>query len=139
MNDSGTHMGEVPIQSEIDIVTVRKTVRSVAGAIGFSITGITRIVTASSELARNVHVHGGGTGVMRWRKLNSGSPGIELVFEDWGPGIEDVTKALEPGYTTGKGLGMGVPGAKRLMGELEIQSEPGQGTVVTARSWLKGR
>ena len=127
---------EVRIVAEIDIVAVRKAVRQAAGSLGFGATDTTRIVTAASELARNVFVYA-GAGVMRWRGLSAnGRMGIELVFADSGPGIADVEQALEPGYTTGKGLGMGLPGARRLMGEMDIQSTVGKGTTVTVSKWL---
>ena len=126
--------GELRINSEMDIVSARKTVREVAASIGFGATDVTRIVTAASELARNVSLYA-GSGVMRWSVLDNESrtAGIELVFEDHGPGIENIEQAMERGYTTGGGLGMGLPGAERLMGELEIQSEVGKGTTVTIR------
>jgi serine/threonine-protein kinase RsbT len=127
--------GELAIQSEGDIVATRHTVREVAAQIGFGITDITRIVTAASELARNVYKYGGG-GVVRWRCVVSRErSGIELKFVDQGPGIPDISRALEPGYSTGQGLGLGLPAAKRLMDELEIQSQPGQGTCVTLTKW----
>ena len=129
--------GIVKIESEGDIVAVRKTVREIARECGFGITDVTRIVTAASELARNVY-HFAGSGDMLWRILETpDSIGIELTFADQGPGIEDINKAMELGYTTGKGLGLGLPGAKKLMGELEIQSQVGKGTTVTIRKWTK--
>ena len=134
MNDR--HRGEVPINTEIDIVTVRQAVREAASGMGFGVTDTTRIVTAASELARNVFLYA-GSGAMQWRTLNNDSnTGIELNFEDKGPGIADVEQALEPGYTTSKGLGMGLPGARRLMGEMEIETEAGKGASVTVRKWL---
>ena len=127
--------GELAIQTEGDIVATRHTVRELAVEIGFGITDITRIVTAASELARNVYKYGGG-GIVRWRRVASAErSGIELQFIDQGPGIADISKALEAGYSTGQGLGLGLPAAKRLMDELEIQSSPGQGTRVTLKKW----
>lgn len=132
-----THPGELPIQSEGDIVMARKAVRNAAAALGFGITDVTRIVTAASELTRNIYQYA-KSGTMRWRPLNvSGRVGLELVFEDYGPGIPDVARAMEKGFSSGKGLGMGLPGAKRLMDELSIQSEVGKGTTVQVRKWLK--
>ena len=129
--------GTVKIESEGDIVAVRKTAREISCECGFGITDVTRIVTAASELARNVY-HFAGHGDMLWHILEtSASIGIELTFVDRGPGIEDIDKAMELGYTTGKGLGLGLPGAKRLMGEMEIQSQLGKGTTVTVRKWSK--
>ena len=129
------HGGEVRIHSESDIVQTRRTVRTAATQLGFGITDVTRIVTAASELARNVFLYA-GSGTMRWQALDVGSRiGIELTFEDRGPGISDLEQAMEAGYTSGGGLGMGLPGAKRLMDEFEIASEVGKGTIVTAKKW----
>jgi serine/threonine-protein kinase RsbT len=128
---------EMTIRSEGDIVLVRRTAREAAAKVGFSPTDITRIVTATSELARNIFKYA-GEGTMRWRSINSGDRcGIELEFADRGPGIADVELAMQEGYTTSGGLGMGLPGAKRLVDELEIHSMPGQGTTVTLKKWLR--
>ncbi|MFA6543260.1 MAG: anti-sigma regulatory factor [Limisphaerales bacterium] len=133
MNKS--HQGELLITSENDIVVARKIVRDAATSLGFSLTDVTRIVTAASELTRNIY-HYARSGVVRWRFLNQDSTvGLELVFEDSGPGISDVEQAMQPGYTTGKGLGMGLPGSKRLMDEMKIESVVGKGTTVTVRKW----
>jgi serine/threonine-protein kinase RsbT len=127
--------GEVSIKTEGDIVAARRTVREVSVQLGFGLTDVTRIVTAASELARNVFKYA-GEGVMRWRIVeNSGRAGIELQFVDRGPGIPDIALALQEGYSTGAGLGLGLPGAKRLMDELEIQSAPGRGATVTLKKW----
>jgi serine/threonine-protein kinase RsbT len=127
--------GEVGIKSEGDIVAARRTVRDAAMQAGFGMTDVTRIVTAASELARNVFKYGGG-GAMHWRHLEEpGRVGIELRFVDEGPGIADVQLALQEGYSTGGGLGLGLPGAKRLMDELDIQSAPGKGTTITLKKW----
>jgi serine/threonine-protein kinase RsbT len=127
--------GEVPITAEGDIVAVRRLLREVTQEVGFGITDVTRVVTAASELARNAYKYGGG-GVMRWRVLEAnGRRGIELKFVDQGPGIVDVSRALEQGYSTGKGLGLGLPAAKRLMDEIDIQTILGSGTTVTSRKW----
>lgn len=131
------HTGQVPIDAEIDIVAVRKTVREKARALGFGVTDVTRIVTAASELTRNIVVFT-GSGLMRWCALDRGGHvGIELTFEDQGPGIADVEQAMEPGYSTCGALGMGLPGTRRLMDEMEIQSVVGMGTTVTVRKWLR--
>ena len=135
MTDS--RQGELPIVSEIDIVQARRVIRDVVTELSFGITDVTRIVTAASELARNTIVYA-GSGVMRWRVLDErGAVGIELVFEDHGPGIEDVAQAMQKGYSTGKGLGMGLPGAQRLMDELEIDSAVGRGTTILIRKWQR--
>jgi len=130
--------GEMTIGNENDIVMARKTVREVASGLGFGVTDVTRIVTAASELTRNIYLYA-GSGVMRWRIINDSHPlrGVELIFEDHGPGIADIEQAMQPGYTSGKGLGMGLPGSKRLMDELEIHSVAGEGTTVKIRKWLR--
>jgi serine/threonine-protein kinase RsbT len=129
--------GEVRIDSESDIVAARKIVRDTAIALGFGVTDVTRIVTAASELTRNVFRYA-GSGVMRWRMVNAGEvAGLELTFEDQGPGIPDIKRAMQVGYTTKGGLGLGLPGAKRLMDEMEIESEVGKGTRVTVKKWRK--
>jgi serine/threonine-protein kinase RsbT len=130
---------ELNINKESDIVNVRKIVRDIVTKMGFSITDITRIITATSELTRNIYIHA-GTGIMKWQRINSNNNvGIELIFEDYGPGIPDINQAMELGYSTMGGLGMGLPGSKRLMDEMEIQSEVGKGTVVVIRKWLRRR
>ncbi len=135
MNDG--HTQEMFICSESDIVTARKTVRDLATRLGFGITDVTRIITAACELARNVFRYA-GSGTMRWKQLDAGGRvGLELIFEDHGPGIANVQEALQEGYSTSKGLGMGLPGTKRLMDEMEIQSKLGEGTVVTVRKWRR--
>ena len=135
MNESC--LGEFRITSENDIVMARKIVRDAATTLGFGITDVTRIVTAASELTRNIY-HYAKSGVMHWRSLNQGARvGLELTFADRGPGIPDVEKALEMGYSTGKGMGLGLPGSKRLMDEMTIESTLGQGTTVVVRKWLK--
>ena len=134
---SETTRGEICIASEGDIVMARKLVRNVATALGFGITDVARIVTASSELNRNSYRYA-GTGVMRWQSLTRDAElGLELTFEDNGPGIPDVAKAMERGFSTSKGLGLGLPGAKRLMDEMTIRSQIGKGTTVQVRKWLR--
>lgn len=127
--------GKVRIYDESQIVNVRKSVRSICRKLGFSDTEVTRIVTAASELARNVDRYA-GQGEMHWRVLDMGGADcLELVFEDEGPGISDVAQAMTPGFSTSRSLGLGLPGAKRLMDEMEIQTEAGKGTSVTVRKW----
>jgi serine/threonine-protein kinase RsbT len=129
--------GEVPIHSESDIVTARKVIRTAATALGFGVTDVTRIVTAASELARNVFRYA-GSGTMRCHNLQQNeSIGIEVTFVDKGPGIANVEQAMEPGYSTSGGLGLGLPGAKRLMDEIQVQSEVGKGTTITVRKWRR--
>jgi serine/threonine-protein kinase RsbT len=132
---SGESDGELAINTEGDIVAARRTVRGLAVEMGFGLTDVTRIVTAASELARNIFKYGGG-GVMRWRQVeDAGRPGIELQFIDHGPGIADIDLALQEGYSTGRGLGLGLPAARRLMDEMDIQSTAGKGTQITLKKW----
>ena len=105
--------------------------------LGFGITDVTRIVTATSELARNVLSYG-GSGEMKWKSLDMGTNvGIELVFEDHGQGIANVELAMQEGFSTSNGLGLGLPGSKRLMDQMEVVSEVGKGTTVTVRKFRK--
>jgi serine/threonine-protein kinase RsbT len=132
---SAVLQGEVTIKTEGDIVVARRTVREAAVQAGFGLTDVTRIVTAASELARNVFKYA-REGAMHWRRVEAGGrTGIELQFVDQGPGIPDIPLAMQEGYSTGAGLGLGLPGARRLMDELEIQSVVGQGTTVTLKKW----
>ena len=132
-----TSSGELSIKDENDIVSARRTVRDASIQLGFGQTDVTRIVTAASELARNIFKYA-GEGMMRWRRIETSSRiGLELQFVDRGPGIQDVDLAMQDGFSTSGGLGMGLPGARRLMDDLEIESAPGQGTVVTLRKWRR--
>jgi serine/threonine-protein kinase RsbT len=127
--------GTVNIDVETDVAVARRVVRDVAGKLGFGVTETARIVTAASELGRNVFKYA-GKGIMRWRKVQKGTAtGVELCFEDQGPGIVDLDAAMRDGYSTGGGLGMGLPGAKRLMDEIDIRSVPGEGTKVSVTKW----
>lgn len=129
--------GELSITTEGELVEARKTIRKVTTSLGIGVTDVTRIVTAVSELARNI-LRYAGSGQMKWRTLRKGDEvGIELMFVDHGPGIPDVNQAMQEGYSTSRGLGLGLPGAKRLMGELTVESAVGKGTSVTIRKWMK--
>jgi serine/threonine-protein kinase RsbT len=124
-----------PLRNEEDVVLSRQAVRSWAVELGFSLVDQTKIVTAASELARNTVVYGGG-GAMRMQMLEDGPRrGLRLVFEDQGPGIADIDQALRDGFTSGGGLGLGLGGARRLVNEFAIESEPGQGTRITVVKW----
>ncbi len=125
----------IRLQSTEDIVNVRQAVRSSAVQLGFSLVDQTKLVTAASELARNTVIYGGG-GWADIQALNAaGRAGVRVVFEDSGPGIPDIEKALRDGYTTGSGLGLGLGGAKRLVNDFEISSTPGFGTRVAITRW----
>ncbi len=134
---SDLDQGEFQIGSEGDIVMARRLVRNAAAALGFGLTDVTRIVTAASELIRNIYQYA-GSGTMRWRPLaDGGLSGLELTFEDHGPGIPDVAQAMQSGFSTSKGLGLGLPGAKKLMDEMRIESQVGRGTMVRVCKWLR--
>jgi serine/threonine-protein kinase RsbT len=123
------------VRGSEDIVLVRQSVRAWAVELGFSLVDQTKIVTAASELARNMRIYGGG-GLARLESLEDGRRrGLRLTFEDKGPGIPDVAKALTDGYTTGTGLGLGLGGARRLMSDFVITSRAGEGTRVVATKW----
>jgi serine/threonine-protein kinase RsbT len=124
-----------PIGNSNDVVLVRQAVRQRAVELGFSIVDQTKIVTAASELARNTLDYGGG-GKCLLEIVESGPRrGLRLTFDDEGPGIANIEMALTDGFTTGKGLGMGLGGSRRLMNEFQIVSEPGKGTRVTVTKW----
>jgi serine/threonine-protein kinase RsbT len=124
-----------PLRTEVDIVQARHLVRKWASELNFSLVDQTKIVTAASELSRNTIVYGRG-GELQISSLENGiRKGLELVFTDKGPGIPDMKLALQDGYTTGSGLGLGLSGAKRLSNEFEIISRVGEGTKVTIRRW----
>ena len=127
--------GSVPLRSEEDIVVSRQKVRVLTQHLKFSLVDQTKMITAASELSRNTLVHGGG-GQMRWELLDDGvRRGLRLLFEDEGPGIADIRLALTDGWTSGGGMGLGLPGSKRLVHEFEIASAPGQGTRVSIARW----
>lgn len=127
--------GSVPVRTEEDIVISRQKVRALTQQLKFSLVDQTKMITAASELSRNTVVHGGG-GQMRWEVLEQGlRRGLRLHFEDNGPGIADVQLALTDGWTSGGGMGLGLPGSKRLVHEFDLQSVPGQGTQVTITRW----
>jgi serine/threonine-protein kinase RsbT len=123
------------IRSSEDVVVVRQAVRRRAVELGFNLVDQTKIVTASSELARNTLDYGGG-GTATVETIQNGiKRGLRVRFEDEGPGIPDLQLALKDGYTTGSGLGLGLSGAKRLSHEFDIHSETGRGTRVTILRW----
>src|SRR5277367_4180717 len=123
------------IRATEDIVSVRQVVRKKAISLGFGLVDQTKVVTASSELARNTLDYGGGGTAQLEILENDRRAGLRLVFEDQGPGIADVDLALSDGFTSGSGMGLGLGGSKRLSHEFEIQSAPGVGTRVTIVRW----
>lgn len=126
----------VPIRSSEDVVRMRQWVRARAMGIGFNLVEQTKIVTAASELARNILEHGGGEGHVQLDLVtNNSRNGLRLTFEDKGPGIADIEQALKDGFTSGSGLGLGLGGSKRLVNEFEIASRPGEGTRIAITRW----
>jgi len=130
----------LPIRGEDDIVRARQRAREVARTLGFGLVDQSRVATAVSELTRNVVRYAtDGRGEVTIRPL-APSPhrtGLEIVVADTGPGIADVQLVMQEGFTSGRGMGMGLPGTRRLMDELEIDSAPGRGTTVVVRKWRR--
>lgn len=126
---------ELPLAHQEDLVAVRQNTRSYAVEIGLTIVDQTKIVTAASELARNTVVHGGGGKATLEMIKEASRQGLRLTFEDKGPGIPDLEQAMQDGYTSTGGLGLGLGGSKRLCNEFSIESQPGIGTRVTIARW----
>ncbi len=132
---TATATEELPLAREQDVVSVRQVVRAAMSEMGFSIVDRTKMVTAASELARNVMDYGGG-GLVRMERLTAGvRVGLRLAFVDEGPGIADVDLALTDGYSSGDGLGLGLSGSRRLVNEFNIISSRDCGTTVTITRW----
>jgi serine/threonine-protein kinase RsbT len=125
----------IEIASTEGIISTRQKVRELAGEIGFGAVDQTRIATAVSELARNIYQFA-KKGTVTIIGLEGDRKGLKIVFEDDGPGIADIDLAMTDGYSTAKSMGLGLPGAKRLMDEFRIESEPGKGTKITITKWL---
>jgi serine/threonine-protein kinase RsbT len=125
----------IPIRSNDDVVWVRRTTREFLEVRKFSVIDQTKMVTAASELARNTLLHGGGGEVTIEEIKKEARIGVKIVFRDEGPGIADVDKAMQDGYTTGEGLGLGLGGSKRLVNEFEINTSLGEGTTITIIRW----
>ena len=129
---------QVLINAEVDIVAARQEGRAMAERSGFNRSSeLAAIATAISELARNIVEYALPGEITISSITKSGKKGIEIVASDHGPGIPDVEMAMTDGYSTGGGLGLGLPGVTRLMDDFEIHSAPGNGTNVTTRKWLK--
>lgn len=126
----------VDIGNPDDIVTARQAGHHLARELGFSLTDVTMIATAISEIARNITSYAGRGAVRVAVADREGRQALVVRAEDEGPGIANVERALEDGYSTGRGLGMGLPGARRLMDRLIIDSTPGQGTVIEMWKWI---
>jgi serine/threonine-protein kinase RsbT len=127
----------VPIRSEYDIVTARQQVKELSNCLNFSSGEQTLVATCVSELARNI-VEYAGMGEMIISLTNKKDErGIIIIMDDKGPGIPDIELAMKDGYSTSKGLGLGLPGCRRIMDEFKIISKPGVGTTVTIKKWKK--
>ena len=136
----GSHMTStksktLPLHSCEDIVQVRQTTRSWMVDRRFALVEQTKMMTATSELARNAVVYGGGGDALLELLEESGRVGIRVLIEDHGPGIADIRQAMTDGFTSGQGMGLGLGGAKRLVDEFELWSEPGKGTRVSITRW----
>jgi serine/threonine-protein kinase RsbT len=130
-----TKSATIAVRGAAEVVSVRHVVRKWAVEIGLTLVEQTKIVTAASELARNMVDYGGG-GTLTLESLDDGiRRGLRLIFADQGPGIPDIDTALRDGFTTGGGMGLGLGGAKRLSNEFSIQSAPGQGTRISITRW----
>src|SRR3989442_15419896 len=127
----------VPINADGDLVRAREQGRVLAGQLGFTHSDLTLVATAISELARNIVRYAHRGEIVLRRAEDGGVPGIVIIARDEGPGIPDVDRAMEPGYSTAGGLGLGLPGVRRIMDEFEIVSEVGHGTVVTVTKWKR--
>ncbi|MGZ5415799.1 MAG: anti-sigma regulatory factor [Nocardioides sp.] len=125
------------INSDADVVRVRQLARALAVTAQLSLVDQTKLVTAVSELARNTLVHGGGGTVKVEVVTDGGRRGVRAAFTDTGPGIADVPLALTDGWTSGSGMGLGLPGARRLVDDFGLQSSPGDGTTVTVVKWSR--
>jgi serine/threonine-protein kinase RsbT len=123
------------IRASDDVVRVRQLTRTLAVETGLGLVDQTKIITAASELARNTLDYGGGGFMLAEIVENGARRGLRLTFEDKGPGIPDIEAALKDGYTSGKGMGLGLGGARRLSNEFAIQSKPGEGTKITIARW----
>jgi len=125
----------VPVRESSDVVGLRQKVRAWTTELKFSLVDQTKMITASSELARNTVGHGGGGTCLMEIISNGTRTGLRLTFEDRGPGIADIDLALKDGYSTGGGLGLGLSGSRRLVSEFQIASKAGEGTRVTVVRW----
>jgi serine/threonine-protein kinase RsbT len=128
----------IPIESDADVVTARQRARQMAGALELTTTDQTLLATAISEVARNITTYATrGEVLLSVVRDDNGREGIQVIARDEGPGIADVELALQDGYTSGGGLGLGLPGARRLVDDFSIETAPGQGTKVTLVMWAR--
>ena len=135
--DSETVTSVIPIASDADVILARQTGRALAVLLGLSGSDLTLMATAISEVGRNI-VQYAGRGEIEFRRLESeGRRGLKIVARDDGPGINDIGQAMQDGYSTSGGMGLGLPGSRRLMDEFEIVSAEGKGTVITMVMWAR--
>lgn len=134
---SEVRQATLELRSQDQLAIARRTVQEWATSMAFGTLERTKLVTAASEIGRNTLVHGGG-GRMTITEVHNGlQPGLRLVFEDEGPGIPDIERALTNGFSTARSLGLGLGGSQRLVNEFDIWSEPGQGTRVSLTQWKR--
>ena len=126
------------IEKEQDVVPFRNRVKEYAVKIGMSLVNQTKLITAASELVRNMLKYAGGGNTIIEVISEGRNSGIRLTFHDKGPGIKDIAMAMKDGFSTGKSLGLGLPGAKRLVNEFDIKSKVGEGTIVSILKWKNG-
>jgi serine/threonine-protein kinase RsbT len=132
------HDAVIPIESEADVVTARQRARQLAGELELTSTDQTLLATAISEVARNITTYAvRGEVLLSVVRDERGREGVQVIARDEGPGIENLELALQDGYTSGSGLGLGLPGARRLVDDFEIETAPGQGTKVTLVMWAR--
>jgi serine/threonine-protein kinase RsbT len=128
---------QVRVEHDGDVVAARQKAREIAARVGFSGSDLTIIATAISEIARNIVVYAKRGDVTLTPVTEGSRRGILVVAQDTGPGIPDIEQAMRDGFSTGKSLGLGLPGARRLMDEFEVRSQVGVGTTVTMRKWVR--
>jgi serine/threonine-protein kinase RsbT len=136
--DSVIERVEMSIDAEDDVVLVRRRARAIAEARGFGPFAVAAVTTATSELTRNAWKHGGGgEAILEIVERTSGELGIRMTFTDHGPGIADVERVLKGGYSTGRSLGIGLSGSRRLVDEFQLETEVGRGTAITVIKWMR--
>jgi serine/threonine-protein kinase RsbT len=140
VGSDGARETRIAIESDSDVVTARQRARELAANLEFTSTDQTLLATAISEVARNITTYAvRGEVILGVVRDNGGREGIRVVARDEGPGIADIERALQDGYTSGGGLGIGLPGARRLVDEFAIESAPSEGTTVTLVKWSRSR
>jgi serine/threonine-protein kinase RsbT len=135
--DSSREGRVIPIVADLDVVEARMAARALAAYVGFEGVDLVLIATAVSEMARNIIAYAEQGELVLSAIQNSSRRGVEMVAHDQGPGIASVPQAMEDGFSTSRGLGLGLSGSRRLMDEFQVESKAGQGTTVTMRKWLR--